>query len=345
MKKTTLLFLFLFFFGLTLHAQQNNLSPYLPLFQANYRTAAQTQQVLQLFYSSTDPNTVFSAGASLVRIPPSQNQQAKLLNLVMKGNTSLKTIFAAIILTAMGNVYEELTPLLEQAVSSPDHALRAYAASAYTLLNPQNKQYAPYIINLYIYDPAFAQRAMNMLADTEQDTFKYLKEASVSTDGYVRAAAATWLGDLQTQQAAKQLLKMAKREVVNQVSTSLAVALAKNRTWTQADVVKELKTPPTNPQATTYALALGFMTGYAVDSIKQSLLSTKENTRANAARAAAYMAGVLSSPQAAIYTQDKAFDIELLKSLLPLLNTMSHQDSLTVKPYAEHAVQQIRHLK
>ena len=67
--------------------------------------------------------------------------------------------------------------------------------------------------------------------------------------------------------------------------------------------------------------------------------------RINAARAAAYMAGVLNSKESYLYTKDKTFDIQLLKSLIPLLNSMSRQDSVAVIPHAQHALKQITQLK
>ena len=316
----------------------------LPLLQVPRRTAAQTQQVLQLFLTSKDSNTIFSAGASLVRIPPSSGQEVKLINALLKENNALRKIFAAIILTAMGSHYEELLPLLEQGISSQDPALRAYAASAYTILNPHSTHYLPYVVNLYIYDADFAQRALNLAASTEKDAFTFLKQASASKDPQIRGAAAQWLGDLHTHAAAKQLLKMAKHETVAENTTTLAVALAKNHLWTLTDVVKGLKNAPKSHISATYALALGFMTGYAVEAIKQALSNPHTNIRINAARAAAYMAGVLNSPQASSYTQDKDFDSSLLKGLIPLLSHLAATDK-TVKPYAAHALQQIAKLK
>ena len=214
MKKISLLMTFcaLFAGAAPFLAAQQNLSDFLPLLEAKTRTAAQNQQVLNLFSSSDDPNTVFAAGASLVRIPPAPAQEAKLLNIIIKDDNVLKKVFSAVILTAMGGVHEELSPLLQDAVASQDHAVRSYAASAYTILNPQTNTYANEIINLYIYDPAFAQRAMNLISSDEKQTLKFLKEASKADDGQVRAAAAQWLGNLQNEDAAKQLLKWQKRK-------------------------------------------------------------------------------------------------------------------------------------
>ena len=222
--------------------------------------------------------------------------------------------------------------------------MRAYAASAYTVLNPSGSPYRDEVVNLYIYDPAFAQRAMNLLAKDEKSTLKNLKEAAKSADAQVRAAAAQWLGDLQTQDAAKQLLKMAKTEQNDQAAAAVASALAKNSQWTLQDVSKGLRTRYTDPKAATYALALGFMTGNAVDVIKQGLLSENTNIRINSARAAAYMAGVLASRDAALYTNDKSFDVLLLKGLIPQLSAMVKRDSSSVKVYADSALKQISKL-
>lgn len=323
---------------------QQSLSSFLPLLQAPIRTAGQNQQVLTLFASSKDPNTVFAAGASLVRIPPSSAQEAKLLNIIIKDDNMLKKVFSAVILTAMGSIHPETSSLLQDAIASQDHAVRAYAASAYTILNPQDKNYKEEIINLYIYDPAFAQRAMNLLADDEKETLKYLKDASKSEDGQVRAAAAEWLGDLQSPNAAKQLLKMAKSEQDQQAISAIASALAKNKQWTLQDTVKGLKTRYTQPQAATYALALGFMAGSALEQIKQGLSDENLNIRINSARAAAYMAGVLASPSANQYTLDKPFDIMLLKGLIPQLNAMAKRDNASAQAYAESALKQIAKL-
>lgn len=346
MKKISLLMTFcaLFAGAAPFLAAQQNLSDFLPLLEAKTRTAAQNQQVLNLFSSSEDPNTVFAAGASLVRIPPAPAQEAKLLNIIIKDDNVLKKVFSAVILTAMGGVHEELSPLLQDAVASQDHAVRSYAASAYTILNPQTNTYANEIINLYIYDPAFAQRAMNLISSDEKQTLKFLKEASKTDDGQVRAAAAQWLGNLQNEDAAKQLLKMAKTETSQQAASAIASALAKNSQWTLQDVSKGLKTRYTDPKAATYALALGFMTGNAVDVIKQGLSSENTNIRINSARAAAYMAGVLASRDAALYTNDKSFDVLLLKGLIPQLSAMVKRDSSSVKVYADSALKQISKL-
>ncbi len=323
---------------------QQKLSAFLPLLQAPTRTAAQNQQVLTLFASSKDPNTVFAAGASLVRIPPASAQEAKLLNIIIKDDNMLKKMFSAVILTAMGSMHPETSSLLQDSIASQDHAVRAYAASAYTILNPQDKNYKEEIINLYIYDPAFAQRAMNLIADDEKEMLKYLKDASKSADSQVRSSAAEWLGDLQTENAAKQLLKMAKSEQDQQAISAIASALAKNKQWTLQDTVNGLKTRYTQPQAATYALALGFMAGSALEPIKQGLSDDNVNIRINSARAAAYMAGVLASPDANLYTLDKAFDIMLLKGLIPQLNAMAKRDKASAQAYAENALKQIAKL-
>ena len=131
----------------------------LPLLQAPVRTAGQTQQVLHLFMTSTQPETVFAAGASLVRIPPSKIHENNLLNLLLKNNDPLKQFFAAVILTAMGADYPQLSELMQQVLGGADPILLAYAAGAYTVLNPQQTQYSDGIVHLYIYDPGFAQRA------------------------------------------------------------------------------------------------------------------------------------------------------------------------------------------
>ena len=329
----------------TLFAQNTTLQTVLPLLQAPYRSAVQNQQVVDLFVSAKQPQIVFSAGASLVRIPPAMNQENKLLNVVINNSDDLKKIFAAVILTAMGTTHPELSELLQQATASADTAVRAYAAAAYTILNPQAKQYANDVVQLYIYDPAFAQRAMNLLCSTDKQMLSYLKTAAGAAQPDLRAAAATWLGDLQSKAAAKQLLKMAKTQTDTQVMTAVAIALAKNRSNTMSSVVNGLKTNYTAPAATTYALALGFMTGYAVDPLKQNLTSKNLNVRINAARAAAYMAGVLNSDQASLYTTDKSFDTQLLKGVIPSLAVMFRTDQAAAQPYADTALKQIAKLK
>ncbi len=329
--------------GQVAHAA-DSFSSVLPLLQAPTRTAVQNQAVLNLFNSAKDANTIFASGASLVRIPPAKAQEAKLLNIIIKSDNMLKKVFAAVILTAMGTEHTELSTLLQDGTFSEDRALRSYAAAAYTILNPQTDLYKEEIVNLYIYDPAFALRAMNLISDNEKQTLKYLKEASKSDIAQVRAAAASWLGDLQNENASKQLLKMAKSELDPQAINAIAISLAKNKQWTLNDCAKSLKTRYTAQPASTFALALGFMTGNALDSIKQGLVSTDINTRINSARAAAYMAAVLASPEAKQYTLDKDFDITLLKSLIPVLSAMFKRDESTVKVYADNALKQISKL-
>ena len=78
--------------------------------------------------------------------------------------------------------------------------------------------------------------------------------------------------------------------------------------------------------------------------LKEALLGTHKNARINAARAAAYMAGVLSTPDAFTYSSDRTFDISLLKSLIPQLNVLAKTGDETLKIYAENALKQIEKL-
>jgi len=340
------IFILLLLSGTSLFAaQKDNLQTLLPLLQASRRNPAQNQQVLQLFITSKQPNVIFSAGASLVRIPPSRGQEAKLLNVLIRNSDELKKVFAAVILTAMGTEHTELSPLLEEATQSADTALRAYAASAYTILNPDVNTYTDEIVQLYIYDSAFAQRAMNLIAKNDKQMLSYLKSASAKESSSLRASAVTWLGDLQNPVAVKQIVKRAKKETDQEVISALATSLAKNQQETLPEVLKGLKTDYTSAPSATYALALGFMTGNVIEPIKQRLTDKNLNIRINAARAAAYMAGVLASPQAGLYTTDKQFDTQLLKGLIPLLTAMSRSDESTVRPYADNALKQISKLK
>lgn len=322
----------------------DSLQKTLPLLQKHRRTAAENQQVLTIFRTAKDPDTVFAAGASLVKTPPAKTQEPALFHLVIRPNDPLKQTFAAVIITAMGQTHEELLPILEEALTGKDPALRAYAAGAYAFIRPQETSHAAEIVRLYIFDPAFAQRAMNQTAKDAQAQTKFLKEASASQDAQLRAAAAAWLGALHTQEGAKLLLKMAKTEKDAQVSAPIATGLAKNRDLTMESVVKELRRSPQSAQSATYALALGFMTGNAVDALRKGLADKNANVRANSARAAAYMAGVLSNPDAFAYTSDRAFDISLLKSLIPALNLRAKTASGDEKIYAENALRQIEKL-
>ena len=344
MKITLCLLLFFTVLSVNFAHAADTFSEVLPLLQAPTRTVGQNQQVLQLFTSAKEADIIFAAGASLVRIPPAKVQEAKLLNTIIKSDNMLKKVFAAVILTAMGTEHMELSTLLQEGAFSEDRALRSYAATAYTILNPQKDTYQEEIINLYIYDPAFALRAMNLISSNEKQTLKYLKEASKSDIAQVRAAAADWLGDLQNENAAKQLLKMAKTELDPQAINAIAISLAKNKQWTLDACAKALSTRYTAQPASTFALSLGFMTGNALEAIKQGLISQDINTRINSARAAAYMAGVLASPEAAQYTSDKEFDITLLKGLIPALSAMFKRDQTNVKVYADNALKQISKL-
>ena len=323
---------------------QLSLPQVLPLLQQKSRTPAQTQQVLQIFRTAQDPNTVFAAGASLVKIPPTKTAEPALLNQIMQASDPLKTAFSAIILTNMGSMYEELSPLLQDTLQSKDKVLRSYAAGAYTLLNPTDKTYTADIVRLYIFDAALAQRAMNLLANTPKEQLNVLKKAATHQDPQVRSAAVTWLGTLHTQQATDYLLKRAKKESDLIVQSQLATALASNPDATLDDTLKGLRTNYQKPAATTYALALGFMTGHSINGLKTALLSDQENLRINAARAAAYMASVLANPDAFAYTSDRAFDVHLLKGLIAPLKMMAANGTENEQSYAENALTQIEKL-
>ena len=322
----------------------DSLQKTLPLLQKRRRTAAENHQVLAIFRTAKDPDTVFAAGASLVKTPPAKAQEPALFNLIIRPADPLKQTFAAVIITAMGQTHEELLPILEQALTGQDPALRAYAAGAYAFIRPQETAHSAEIVRLYIFDPAFALRAMNQTAQDARAQTKILKEVSSSTDAQIRAAAAAWLGALHTPEGAKLLLKMAKTEKDSQVSAQIATGLAKNRGLTMKSVIKELRRSPQSEQSATYALALGFMTGNAADALRKGLEDKNANVRANSARAAAYMAGVLSNPDAFAYTSDRAFDISLLKSLIPILNLQAKTASGDEKIYAENALRQIEKL-
>ena len=222
--------------------------------------------------------------------------------------------------------------------------MRSYAAGAYGIINPNDQNYALDVVRLYAYDPAFAVRSLNVLTDDAKAQLKYLKQAASSADDNTRAAAAAWLTSLHSEGAAKQLLKMAKTETVPSVQSQIATGLAKNRDYTLAAVAKELRRDYNSPAAATYALALGFMTGNAVDTVRKGLLSANKNECINAARAAAYMAGVLSNPDAFTYTSDRAFDTGLLKSLIPQLKVLVQTGDENVRIYAQNALTQIEKL-
>lgn len=316
----------------------------LPLLQKNYRTPAENQQVLHLFRTTKDPDTIFAAGASLVKNPPAKAQEPVLFSVLLRSQNELKQTFAAVVITAMGSIHEELIPTLSQALTGKDAVLRAYAAGAYALIDPAEKKYTEDVIRLYAFDPSLSQRALNALTDNSTQLLKYVKQASQSTDDTTRAAAVAWLGSQHSPEAAKQLLKRAKKETVSTVCTQLATALAKNRDLTLQETAQGLKQNYQTPQSATYALALGFMTGNAADILRHGLIDKNTNVRINSARAAAYMAGVLANPDAFAYSQDRVFDIHLLKGLIAPLTALAASGSETERLYAQNALTQIEKL-
>ena len=324
-------------------AAQTPLNSILPLLQKNHRSEAENQQVLRLFRTSTDPDVIFAAGASLVKTPPAKTQEPALFTTLLRVQDPLKQTFCAVILTAMGAVHNELLPVLELALQSKDPLLRAYAAAAYTLITPQDT-YTSDIIRLYIFDPAFASRALNVAAGNTKSPFKYLKQASKNEDAQVRAAAAAWLGTLHTQQAAGQLLRMAKKEKSADVQAAVARSLAAHREYVLPAVTAGLRKNPTAAYANTCALSLGFMTGNAVSPVRDGLNSPHRYTGINAARAAAYMAGILTNPDAFTFSSDRAFDTHLLKGLIAPLTVLAKTGDETEKLYASNALTQIEKL-
>ena len=341
MKKSAIL-LSLLCCAATLAAQ--NLSDALPLLQKNKRTTTETQQVLELFRTASQPDVIFAAGASLVKIPPAPTQEPALLNLIMRQDQPLKSIFSAVIITAMGKHYEDFLPLLEQGLQSPDLALRSYAAGAYSILNPSDKSYTNDVVRLYIFDSQFAQRALHLLTADASAQFTLIKKAAQSQDTQTRAAAAMWLGTLHTTKANQQLIKMAKTEADSSVQTQLATALALNQNATLAQTLKGLKKDYGSAPAATYALALGFMTGNAIPSLRQTILSKNKNERINTLRTLAYMANVLSNPDAFAYSNDRAFDASLLKSFIPQVTVFSKTGDAIERTYADNALLQFEKL-
>ena len=325
-------------------AASNALTPWLPLLQKHSRTEAENQKVLQLFRTSKSPEVVFAAGATLVKTPPSKVQEPALFNILLRGQDGLRQTFSAVIITAMGSVHEELLPVLQQAQSSKDPALRAYATAAQAIISPATVTQPEEIVRLYIFDPSFAARAMNVYTGNEKSPLKILKSSAKSQDEQVRAAAASWLGALHTPDATKQLLKMAGKESAPTVQAAIATGLALQRQDILPTISKGLKKSYTSPYANTCALTLGFMTGNAVDTVRQHLLSSSEQSRINASRAAAYMASVLASPDAFAYSSDRAFDVRLLKGLIAPLKALANSGSETEKTYAKNALLQIEKL-
>lgn len=287
---------------------------------------------------------IFAAGASLVKIPPARTDESILLNQIISATDPLKTAFSAIILTAMGSTYQELSPLLKDVLTSKDPVLRAYAAGAYALVNPADKTHLKEVVVLYMFDAAFAQRAANMLSANAEEQLALLKKYASDADPQARAAAAAWLGTLHTPQALELLFKRTQKETDPAVQTQLALALAKNRDEALETAVEGLALPYKKPAATTYALALGFMTGNSVSFLKSALLSPDTNQRVNALRAAAYMAGVLSNPDAFTYSSDRVFDIHLLKGLIAPITALAQNGSADEKTYAQNALSQIEKL-
>lgn len=314
------------------------------LFQQPYRSPQQTQQVLQIFRSARDADTVFAAGASLVKILPAPSDEPALLSTLVQNTDPLKTAFAAIILTSMGSVYEELTPILQETVQTKDPLLRAYGAGAYALVHPEDTTHTSDIIRLFTLDEPLAQRAMNWVAKTSRQQLSFLKKSASDTDPHVRAAAAAWLGTLHTQEAVNVLLKRARKETDPSVQTQLATALAKTPDLSLSPTAKGLKTPYQKDPAATYALALGFMTGSSVDTLKTALSSKNQNERINALRACAYMASVLATPDAFTYSSEHAFDTRLLKGLIAPISALAQNGTAEEQPYAQHALRQIEKL-
>ena len=346
MKK--ILFLFTLLAGcLSIASAEQVRSPLqdvLPLLQKNNRTLQENRQVLQLFRTTKNAEVAFAAGASLVKTLPGKEQRPALYSLLLRTEEPIKQTFAAVILTAMGETASDLSPLLQQSLTGKNPLLRAYAAGAYALLVPQEKSYAQEIVRLYIFDASLAQRAMNQLLGPKQSPCYYLRKAAVSPDEQIRSAAAAWLGKLHTAEAAKLLLKMAKSENSPTVQASIATGLAIQREQTLPAVLKGLRKNYKSSYANTCALALGFMTGNAVESLRQPLTGTHTQSRINAARAAAYMANVLANPDAFAYSSDRAFDIRLLKGLIAPLNVLATTGNETEKTYAANALRQIEKL-
>lgn len=303
-----------------------------------------SQTLLTQFRSSQDPTAVFAAAVGLVKNPPARATEPLFLNLIIQNTFPLKTVFSAVILTSMGAIHEELTPLLQDAAQSEDPLVRAYGAGAYALVYPQDKTHVPEVVRLFVLDQNLAQRAMNLLAQTDKEQLAFLKKAAADTDPSVRAAAVAWLGTLHTPQAAQVLLKRAKTETDTDVQPLLSMALAKQADFTLPGLAKGLSTPYQKPAAATYALALGFCTGYAVDTLKTALDDKNANKRLNALRAAAYMAGVLATPDAFNYSSDREFDIRLLKGLVPSISALAQNGSSEEKTYAQTTLTQIEKL-
>lgn len=306
---------------------QETLQDILPLLQKQTKTAAETANITNVFIDSRDVNLTFASGAALVQNPPPAENITRFLNLLISSQDGLKRVFASVILVAMDQRLVELLPMLEEAALSQDPMIKAYASSAAARLAPAKTIYSDDVFALYPFSKNFSLAALNAMYKTDKKLLSAAKKAAQAKNPLSRAGAAEVLGDFGSEKEQKTLFKMLKKEDNVLASSAIARAIARRPAAAVQEAKKCLNAPSESISAKNCSLTIGFMTDKGLPLIKEALTSPNAPARANAARAAAVMANVLSDENASSYSTDVDFDKKALRALLPVIAQMSEDDT------------------
>ncbi len=342
MKKLFIFAAALFLFGAA--DAQTTLEEILPLLQKQDKTTLEVENIANTFVMSKDPNLTFASGAALVQSPPSKESAMRFLNLIISSQDGLKKIFSSVILVAMDQKYIELLAMLEDAVKSQDPMIRAYAATACIIIDPQRTDLADQAFALYPFSKAFALKAFNSIYPKPEKIISGAKKASASSSYLTRSGAAEVLGDLGSEKEQKTLFKMLKKEDNTMATSAIARAIARHPQAAVKEAKKCLSAKSNTAYAFGCSLTVGFMTDKGLPLIKEGFASKKADERANALRATSVMANVLSDPNA-IFSTDINMDRQNLKELIPAVIQLSLKDPDNyVKGQAESAILELKKL-
>lgn len=322
-------------------AEDAAVSSVLPLLQKTNKTVADINKITNELLTSKDSGVIAAAGYSLVGEDISARNQERLFSAVMSDADTLRSIISAIVLSSEGEEHRELVPTIKQALNSDDKVLRAYAAAAYSFIMPEDTFYSEYVVSLYPYNQAFTLKTLRKMFHKTTSMQRAVKNAAKSGDAFIRTSSAQFLADEHDTAA---LFNMLKKEEDSSVTAVIARGIAENAPLARAELKACLKEKPKSNYALGCTLALGFMTGDALDIVEEGLKDGNKNAVANSLRTVSVMANTLSSPDAAAFSSDVEFDKQRLKALIPTVAPLAQSKTPEIQTHADAAAKALKNI-
>lgn len=298
-------------------------------------------QVMNIFTTDKNPQTVFSAAAALISasldLAP---YEERLLNVLTSQAEDYKKTLTVVILSSMGAIGEGYSPFLNPALNAKDPVLQAYACSAYAILMPGTlDKYLNQIIMLYSFDKTLAKKAFDSTGLKNKTLNGKLKEDINNPDETIRLSAIEWIGDLGDKKLLNALLTVPAKYADAATLSAAANALSKNYDIASADLKKALKQAPSTSQATIAVMAYSFMGGESYPVIEPAL-NGNNNEKSNALRVISSIAGILSDD--ATYYKNPALEKQKIRKMIaPAGHIANNTVNEQVKTYADNTLKEI----